>query len=376
MNTSTTAEPIMQTTLIEFPGVARSKQQPQWRRDLSERVRVIQERRAQEVNHVETRTTGKRASIAASVEASEAGVPRLVPHVEPAPVNPIVAAALRRIERARESAAMMPVSRSIGRSNGSAATAMAVAHVSDVAEEAEQNVNTALAIVPEAVAAPPSETKKESNGTDPVIKTHKLVAIPAHPIIKNEAPVEAAAIETKPAVEIQLDTRSRRVISEVVDDALIAKREAEQEAARSATVPSEIFDDQAPLAARSVAAVVDLLIVAFVASPFAAIIELTSGNWGDWRVAASMVGIVTLVLFLYSAAAIALAGRTWGMSLVSLFVVDVKTGLPPTLAQAVKRAFFFLLSIVTLGLGALYSLFDAERRALHDHLSDTIVVRD
>lgn len=371
-----------QTTLIEFPGVAR-KQQPQWRKDLSERVRLIQERRAQEAILTEAPAVAEPTSVinnttdtAADADATEASVPRLVPHVEPAPVNPIVAAALRRIERARESVAMMSaVTRSGG--CGGAATAMAVAHVSDVAEEAEQNTIVARhAAAPEVVAAPPLESKREANGTDVAAKAHKLIAIPTQPVTKNESPIVAAAIKTKPALEIQDKPQPRRVISEVVDDALIAKREAEREAARSATVPTEIFDAQAPVAARLVAGVVDLLIVAFAASPFAAIIELTSGNWGDWRVKASMACIAALALFLYLAAAIALAGRTWGMSLVSLFVVDVKTGLPPTLGQAARRAFFLLLSIVTLGLGWLYSLFDAERRALHDLLSDTIVVRD
>lgn len=88
-------------TLIEFPGVSARRQQPQWRKDLCERVRVIQERRAHESNHAGARTRAERAT---KVKTADAGVPRLVPHVDPPPVNPIVAAALRRAERARESA--------------------------------------------------------------------------------------------------------------------------------------------------------------------------------------------------------------------------------------------------------------------------------
>ncbi len=364
-------------TLIEFPGVSARRQQPQWRKDLSERVRMIQERRAKESNY----TSARRTMAEAATDERDAGVPRLVPHVDPPPVNPLVAAALRRIERARESAAMH-VPRSIGR--GGAATA--VARVHDVMEEAAHDLNQTLPTAPEIVvaAAHPSaaaqlpETKKEAAPAD-AVKAHKLVAIPTQPITKNEFAVEMAAAVTEPEFEIKVKDapKTRRVISEVVDDALLARREAEREAERGTmTAPTEILDDQASVAARATAVAVDLFVVAFAASPFAAIIELTSGNWGDWRVAASMIGIVALVLFLYSAAAVALAGRTWGMSLVSLFVVDVKTGLPPTLGQSVRRAFFFLISFVTLGLGALYSLYDAERRALHDHLSNTIVVRD
>ncbi len=369
-------------TLIEFPGVSARRQQPQWRKDLCERVRVIQERRAHESNHAGARTRAERAT---KVKTADAGVPRLVPHVDPPPVNPIVAAALRRAERARESAAM-PIHRSVGRSHGGAATA--VARFTDATEEAAHDFNQVSPHAPEivAAAAPPlPATKKDSLPAD-TAKAHKLVALPTQSTAKNETAVATTLTKTKlepevklpkPEVKIKDAPKPRRVLSEVVDDALLAKREAEQEAAQgTASARAEIFDDQASVAARAAAAAVDLFTVAFFSIPFAAFIEFTSGNWSDWRVAASMIGIVALVLFLYSAAAVALAGRTWGMSLVSLFVVDVKTGLPPTLSQAVRRAFFFLISLVTFGLGALYSLFDAERRALHDHLSNTIVVRD
>jgi uncharacterized RDD family membrane protein YckC len=96
----------------------------------------------------------------------------------------------------------------------------------------------------------------------------------------------------------------------------------------------------------------------------------------DWRVIASMSGIVLVVMFLYLTASTALAGRTWGMSLASLRAVDADTGLSPTTKQAVGRAILYVVSLLTLGLGLLYALFDAEGRAVHDHLSGTAVVRE
>ena len=56
--------------------------------------------------------------------------------------------------------------------------------------------------------------------------------------------------------------------------------------------------------------------------------------------------------------------------------MDAETGLPPTTGQAVLRALFYILSLITLGLGLIYALFDAEGRAAHDHFSGTIVVHD
>ncbi len=80
--------------LIEFPGVSRSTV-PQWRKELSERVREVQEKRAREEAlelSLETRSNGSQAT--PQLE--------LLPQTEAAPVNPLVAAALRRIERAHE----------------------------------------------------------------------------------------------------------------------------------------------------------------------------------------------------------------------------------------------------------------------------------
>jgi uncharacterized RDD family membrane protein YckC len=89
-----------------------------------------------------------------------------------------------------------------------------------------------------------------------------------------------------------------------------------------------------------------------------------------------MGGIIVTIMFLYLAASTALAGRTWGMSLLSIRTVDAESGLPPTTKQAVGRALLYMLSLVSFGLGILYSLFDAEGRTAHDHLSGTTVIRD
>ncbi|PYS53205.1 MAG: hypothetical protein DMF68_00185 [Acidobacteria bacterium] len=142
------------------------------------------------------------------------------------------------------------------------------------------------------------------------------------------------------------------------------------------TPVEELYDDRAPVMSRVAGSFIDFLVVAFASSPFAAIIELTNGNWADWRVLASMGGILVLMMFLYLTASTALTGRTWGMSLISLHPVDADTGSPPTTKQSVARTVFYIASLLTLGLGILYALFDAEGRTVHDHLSSTAVVRD
>ncbi|HEX5706731.1 MAG TPA: RDD family protein, partial [Pyrinomonadaceae bacterium] len=160
----------------------------------------------------------------------------------------------------------------------------------------------------------------------------------------------------------------------VIDDSWLSR--LEDEILPKAQTARRTPDDTAPALPRVAAALIDLLLVAFLSSPFAAIIELTSGNWSDPRVAASMGGIVLVVMFLYLTGSTALAGRTWGMSLFSLHTVDAETALAPSAGQSARRALVYMLSLATLGIGIIYALFDAERRAAHDHLSGTVVVRE
>jgi uncharacterized RDD family membrane protein YckC len=135
------------------------------------------------------------------------------------------------------------------------------------------------------------------------------------------------------------------------------------------------YDDRAPRYKRMAAAFVDLLVVALLSAPFAAAIELTIGGWGDPRVWGSMALIAGLVMFLYHTCSVALAGRTFGMRLGGLQAVDARKASVPTTGQCARRAFVYMLSLATGGLGILYSLFDAEGRTAHDILSGTVVVR-
>jgi len=110
------------STLIEFPGVSRVSR-PQWRKELSERVREIQERRSRESTR-EPEVVAMRQTEHQAVAETAAPQLGLVPQPDAPTVNPIVAAALKRLERAQQP--MPPVQRpraSAGR--GCAATAAA-----------------------------------------------------------------------------------------------------------------------------------------------------------------------------------------------------------------------------------------------------------
>ncbi|HJT29375.1 MAG TPA: hypothetical protein VJ784_18320, partial [Pyrinomonadaceae bacterium] len=87
------------STLIEFPGVSRNSL-PEWRKELSERVREVQEKRARDAAREAAEAERKR------VEASINPPPQLelLPPTPMPAMNPLVAAALKRIERAHQTA--------------------------------------------------------------------------------------------------------------------------------------------------------------------------------------------------------------------------------------------------------------------------------
>lgn len=325
------------STLIEFPG---SGKLPQWRKQLSERVREIQERRAREAEEAARQP----AQPPVEPAAPQLG---LVPPPDMPQINPLVAAALRRIERARQT----PQPSTRGRVSGGAATAAA-----RLVEDEYQMEQT---LAPFEAQAAVTLTKSEK--ASEVARERGLVVV--------SAPQTANRTEV---VRGDAPTRSAAAPAKVIDDTASESLEAD-----ASLIPDvEPYDDRAALHRRVVAGIIDIFVVAFASSPFAAIIELTNGNWADARVAASMGGIILVIMFLYLTASTALSGRTWGMSLLSLRPVDADTGLPPTTKQSVSRAILFMASLALLGLGVIYALFDADGRTAHDHFSGTVVVHE
>jgi uncharacterized RDD family membrane protein YckC len=414
------------STLIEFPGVNRNR--PAWRKELSERFREIQQRRAREATLEEEQELISVAAHAeeapdanSSDEARASAQLGLVPTPDEPEMNPIVAAALRRIERARSQEAAAHVTR--GGSHRTHGPATAAARVYD--ERPETLIENVPETRDEAQAAPASKRSARADAPASEVEqtrtTTPLVVVPStRPSVAEaktaEAEAVAHAVEEKaaqvcaeaPAVNAEGSSQvTERVTKRVTEEpsktiaAQTRKAHVQEEAHDDSRQPRHIsgvldefwlerngvellpkvaeqevtYDDRAPRSKRFAAAVIDLLVVALICAPFAAAIELTISNWGDPRVWGSMAGIAATAMFLYHTCALALAGRTAGMALCSLHAVDARKACVPTTGQCARRALVYMLSLATLGLGILYSLFDAEGRAAHDILSGTVVVR-
>lgn len=319
------AESQSTSTLIEFPG---SRNVPEWRKQLSQRVREVQEQKAREVEEEEA---ALRAAETVSC-ALPSGQLELVPDREQAPLNPIVSKALERVDRARRGEHL---------STGFSATATAPA----LAPAEKENVEPAAEVV---------ESKPKLTIVTPAVTS----------------PSARRAVEE----EDQSDKPKRvRVISERVEASALSYLET------CLSVPALSCDsrkDVAGLTRRTFVGVIDLLLIALMISPAAWAIYSSSGDWSDSRAVGVIIGLTTLTIFAYLTISIALTGRTLGMLLLSVRTIDERTGLIPTGGQSIKRALGYIFSLALLGLGLAFALIDREQRTLHDRFSKTIVVRD
>lgn len=314
-------------SLIEFPGVNRNAR-PQWRKELGERVRKVQGKRAKEAI-LETSEVGPLFS---EPEPKTPPVLELLPQNEIPPTNPLVVAALRRIERAHS------------QPGGNTAVETAVAYEEQPTLEPNSAADPAI---DEPVSKPE--------------RTHSLAVVPTQEVITTEIPQEPIAPEPK---------KPRRLIDDRNDPALNYL-----DSIPTAVRLERLEYRSAPLFRRMFGALADLAVVGFLSLPFLALTELTNLEWQNPRVIGFAVGTYLVVGFLYLTVSVALTGRTIGMKLFSLRVVDARTGLIPTGGQSAGRSLVYLLSFASAGIAFMYTFIDREKQSVHDRFARTAVIR-
>jgi len=137
----------------------------------------------------------------------------------------------------------------------------------------------------------------------------------------------------------------------------------------------EPVEDKLILVSRTLAGLVDIIIVAVCASSFIVAVDVLDGI--EVFDAVSMIYFVLLLLttyFVYSFVFLGTANQTIGMMLTDLRMVGASFERPRAV-QILIRCIAFLLGSAGLGIGLLWSCFDRQSRCLHDRLSQTRVVR-
>jgi uncharacterized RDD family membrane protein YckC len=95
-----------------------------------------------------------------------------------------------------------------------------------------------------------------------------------------------------------------------------------------------------------------------------------AGEPALWGGLALTLAVMVIYLLLFQA----MSGRTLGMRLLRLRVIDVY-GDPPSVLVSMLRSFGYLVCLGTLSLGFVWVGFDREKRGLHDWIAGTYVVR-
>jgi uncharacterized RDD family membrane protein YckC len=225
-------------------------------------------------------------------------------------------------------------------------------------------------------AVVPTENLQVNDGDTATERGVSLVVVPAVPVAVESAKVQLAALESsKPITEPEPPKpkpKPRRIISDDSSDPALNYLDFVGVSCASLNEPT----DRAPLFRRLVSGFIDLLAVACLCLPIAAVVELRNLNWHEPRNLAIISGAVIVVMFIYLTVSTALTGKTLGLKVLSLRVIDTRTRLIPTGTQAAGRAIVYILSLVTAGFGFLFAFAWGEGKTVHDRFSGTAVVRE
>jgi len=343
-------------TLVEFQ--TKKATVPEWRLQLQNSVR-------QKVgtNRRETGSPNATPAPQAKQQPTNSGANALkVEYIEDDPQpskhqNPRVANALKRIEESRRAFTNQPAPEQPLQA-GRATPAQKNFPFNVVARSAETPVRTPgqkATVNPSPKPILVSSLKIEKKGYD----TNKLPPL-AKPATPSRSFIPAA---TPPESRKEIETIS------VNEDAI------EMETLDIEPETDEI-DDLAPFSMRFNAGLFDMIIGGFASLILLSPFIISGGSWlslyGFFAIAAT----VAIVMFVYLTASIAFYGRTFGMRLFSLELVDIEENAYPSVHQAAVSSAVYLLSLTFAGIGFLPMFFNEERRAAHDILSGTILISE
>jgi uncharacterized RDD family membrane protein YckC len=141
-------------------------------------------------------------------------------------------------------------------------------------------------------------------------------------------------------------------------------------------VEGDDIEDLAQFSTRFGAGLFDLIIASFTSLLILSPVAFTRGDWFSGAGLLTFAGVSAIVMFLYMTICLGFYGKTMGMRLFSLELVDAVENEYPSLHQAAVSSSVFIISLICGGAGFLTVFFNEEKRAAHDLLSGTILVRE
>lgn len=252
------------------------------------------------------------------------------------------------------------------------------------------------------ISAPmkPYRIVTSSERTAPANTSPDVRPSPKPNILSMPAPKRETTLLPRPdaATERVLETRSEPVIPETPQPVIAGtktperpdtgKKQIEFENIKSIRIKAETIEtvaaendadeieDLAPFSMRFGAGLFDLIIGGFASLLLLSPLTLMGGNWWTKVGLLTFAAVWAIFLFSYMTVTLGVYGKTMGMRLFSLELVDAVENEYPTLQQAAVNSGLFILSLPFAGAGFLTVFFNEENRALHDLVSGTILVRE
>lgn len=340
-------------TLVEFQ--TKNASVPDWRLQLQNSVRQ------RKGGAVQTNAVSEGSQARLVTSGANALKAEIVDEVKPessAHVNPKIANALKRIDESRKTFLPEKPQRQ------KAAPAQAARNYPfNVVAKTNPTATTRTPDSKPVMSEPPKPTlvptfKIEKKKFD----TNKL------PPIVEKQPVKAVS-EPLPAIDIP-QTPVTPSKPEISIPATVP------EIAAPSLADSDEIEDLAPISMRFNAALFDLIIGAFGSFVLLSPVVLMGGDWLSVSGLAAFGGVWATTLFIYMTLAIGMYGKTLGMRMFGLELIDADENDYPTFHQAAVHSAVFLLSVPLLGAGLLPMVFNEEQRGAHDLAAGTIIVTE
>lgn len=350
-------------TLVEFQN--KNAVLPEWRLQLQNAVRMRQERAPAALMET-AQTVAPRAALV----VQGATALKSEPIEQPAPVlsdNPKLNAALQRIEASRQkyyAAEEKPKQNHLSVvQNQTKSFPYMVSNkpAQSAAIKSDVHISANFTAKPKP-AAVSIESKIEK------FDTNKLPPLST----KISSSFERRAIEIAPVEPKIKDEESRRLEISAIEPAAL---EVDEQAA-GGEFEVEGIDDRAPFSRRFSAGFFDLIVGSLVSGILLAPFMLANGNLFTMQGLFAFLATCSIVMFIYMTTTIGTIGRTFGMRLFSLEIVDIEENAYPTFHQAAVSSSVYLVSLALGGIGFLTLFLNDEKRAAHDLLSGTIVVKE
>ncbi len=341
-------------TLVDFQ--AKNQALPDWRLQIQNSVRKRSGGAVAEL------TVAVSEQSTPSAQMPTNGANALKVEIAEPPINtkrsPTVANALKRIEASRK--AFLPTD--AASQNGTA----------------EKNVPAAKTYPFNVVA------RKPQPAAPPVARSAEP---PVKPKLVSSLRIEKRAYDTNklPPLPKPAELSSSFVSGELLEEELLHQNPETLSATETHRVaeiehhdvePEEVIDDLAPFSMRFASGLFDVIIAGFATLIILSPIMVGGGTWLSISGVIAFAATLALFVFLYMTASLGIWGKTFGMRLFSLELIDVEGNNYPTVHQAAVNSAVYLLSMSLGGVGFLTVLINEEKRAFHDIVSGTLMIRD